>query len=214
MTALREMRSVGVAASALAALVFSRGCSCPLSVLGPTDKPDFAGMPWRKIEGLYWVRTGADRKTFRRFTIVDKGSVDALRRALNCKEVTGLMTGAGRQLVITMDDGEVWQGDVVFENRIHLCLRRDNWYSYSLELADSAFHSRLRAACLEHEKAITPNATLDHIILRGNLDINCYKTIDSAPSVTADGGSEMTAGHGASSPRSQPSDGSGRGDAE
>ncbi len=190
MVALRKMKNLGVTASALAVLVFSRGCSCRPSVLGPADKPDFASMSWRKVEGIYWVRTGATRKTFRRFAIDDRESVDALRRALNCEEVSGLMTGTGRQLVITMDDGEVWQGSVVFENRIHLGLRRDNWYSYCLDLADSGFHARLRTACLEHEKGITPSATLDHIILRGNLDINCYKIIGNAQSVGADGGAE------------------------
>ena len=106
---------------------------------------------------------------------------------MNCEKVTGLMSGAWEQFAITMEDGTVWQGHTVFKDRISLCLQHDKWYSYSLDLGDTAFFSLLEAECLKHQQSLTPGATIEHIQVNiGTRSLDSYRVLDSTQSASAD----------------------------
>ena len=112
-----------------------RGCvSKVVPVLGPTDKPDFGSMKWKKLRMCYWVRVSKNRRRrkLRMFRINDPIEADKIRQVMGCRDVRGHSSGASPQMTITMADGEVWQGSIVFEDRVKLCLQRNLWYSYHI----------------------------------------------------------------------------------
>jgi len=154
----------------LVALVLHRSAT---SILGPSDTPDFSNMQWEKMTVVYLVRVAENRTQRRKFEL-PREDVEKARSALNVQSVEGLSIGADDDLRITMANGDVWAGGVVFEDRIHLCLERDNYYSYKVELSDSRFYNTLREMCLAHERRTTPGAGINHIILRTNLDLHSY----------------------------------------
>ena len=167
-------------------LTSCRGCVGKIvPVLGPTDKPDFGSMKWKKLRMCYWVLVSKNRRKLRMFRINDPIEADKIRQVMGCRDVRGHSTGAGPQMTITMADGEVWQGSIVFEDRVKLCLQRNPWYSYHIDLADTAFYDRLVDACLAHEKTITPTAIREHIIVRSNLTDDSYKIIGEPEAATS-----------------------------
>ena len=151
----------------------------PLGLLGPTDKPDFAGMVWKKMVIIYYVRATPERHKMRRFKIDDLEVLDELRQSLKCKKISGDSTGCQDQVRITMADGAVWQGSFTFEDRFGLGLQSDLWRSYCLDLANTEFFYKMLDICLAYEKTITPTATREHIMLRGNLADSCFEVLDS-----------------------------------
>lgn len=165
-------------ALALLALMLWRSAT---SILGPSDKPDFRNMQWEKMTVVYWVRVRKDKEHRRRFEL-SRDDVDRARTALNIRSVRGHSLGAGDDLRITMANGDVWTGHVTFEDTIGLCLERDRYYSYVLELYGHAFYDALRDMCLAHERLTTPTAGINHIILRTNLARENYDILPSQPS--------------------------------
>ena len=141
-------------AVALLALMLHRSAT---SILGPSDKPDFKNMRWEWMTVVYHVRV-AETKTQRRKIELSSKDADKARKALNVLSVEGLSIGANDDLRIAMANGDVWVGVVVFEDRIHLCLERDNYYCYKVELSDYRFYDMLREMCLANERRTTPAA--------------------------------------------------------
>jgi len=155
------------------------GCN-PTSILGPTDKPDFKKMKWAQIEIVYQVLVEKhDRKyrKFRRFTISDSTIIQELHNKLAIQKVGPNNLGAGDQLKITMSDGKIWTGDIVFENRLDLCKKEDNYYSYILTLSTVDFYNYLRELCLKNEQKTMSEANIKNIILQSNLSDSAYQVL-------------------------------------
>ncbi|HEY1120960.1 MAG TPA: hypothetical protein VGE67_05150, partial [Haloferula sp.] len=142
----------------------------PLDVLGPRDKPALVPGEWSQIEVTYWVFTTSREKEIQRsFTIKDSAAIDRIKSGIKVSKVDGLSIGTGRQLVLKGAKGEVWHGDVVFEDTLYLSLSADGWRSYKFELSGSELYDELRAACAKNERRYHPKATPGHIKLRSNL---------------------------------------------
>jgi hypothetical protein len=141
-----------------------------LDVLGPRDKPDLVSDGWNQIQVTYWVFTTSPEKEIQRsFTIEEPASIDRIKSGIKVSKVDGLSIGTGRQLVLKGAKGEVWHGDVVFEDTLYLSLSADGWRSYKFELSGMGLYDELRAACAKNERRYHPKATPDHIKLRSNL---------------------------------------------
>jgi len=165
---MRKLVKIGAAFFALSIALLS--CSNPLDVLGPRDKPDLVSGGWNQIQVTYWVFTKSPEKEIQRsFTIEEPAAIERIKSAIKLKKVDGLSVGTGRQLVFKGEKGEVWHGDVVFENALYLSLSADGWRSYKFELSGSGLYDELRAACAKNERRYHPKVTPDHIKLRSNL---------------------------------------------
>jgi len=155
---------------ALLALMLYRSAA---SILGPSDKPDFRNMQWEKMSVVYHVRV-AENRMQRRKCELGREDVERARLAFSVFSIQGLSIGANDDLRITMANGDVWIGEFVFGDRVYLCLEREKYYSYALELCDRGFYDTLREVCLANEKRTVPGAGTNHIILNPGLDPQGY----------------------------------------
>lgn len=163
-----KLAKIGAAFFALSVLLFS--CSNPLDVLGPRDKPKLASGEWNQIEVTYWVFTASPEKEIQRsFTLEEPTAIDRIKSGMKASKVDGLSVGTRRQIVLKGAKGEVWHGQVVFEDTLYLSLSADSWRSYKFELSGSGPYDELRAACAKNERRYHPKATPEHIKLRSNL---------------------------------------------
>ena len=142
-----------------------------LSILGPSDKPAFDKMQWKTVKITYWIRK-ADTKNYRKnkrtITITMKSTIEELKTAFLIKKLEPSPIGASKQILITMKDGTTWKGDIVFEDRIDLCLQSDNYYSYCLYLVDEKFYIKILQLCFKNEKKTAPEILEKDILLRQN----------------------------------------------
>jgi hypothetical protein len=160
--------STFLASIGLAALFAS--CANPLDVLGPRDKRKIVSDQWSQLDVTYWVFTAKDSQEFeRKFTISDSSVITRFKSELHLRRTEGLSIGTGSQLVFKGADGEIWQGDIVFEDTLYLSLSEDAWRSYKFTLKDGAFYDDLREVCAANERKYHSNATSKHIKLRSNL---------------------------------------------
>jgi len=150
-----------------------------LSILGPRNKPDFGNMDWVEIKIKYWIRK-KDEKNFRMnkriITIKDMALINELKSKFKIRNISGLSLATDDQILITMKDGRKWQGVIIFENEIELCLQSNNYYSYDIILSNDEFYQEILKLALKHEKKIHQNATEKNIVLRLNYFDN-YETI-------------------------------------
>lgn len=157
-------------------LMILSGCN-PFVILGPSDKPDIKAIPWSSLELTYWIKVSETEKKKRKITITDRFLLQELSSKLSVKEIRGISIPYGGQFVLKMQNGMVWDGIIVFENRIGICKASDNYYSYTVELNDYAFWKMLNQICLSHERETSSHATERNIILRQNLSLSAYDTL-------------------------------------
>ncbi len=142
------------------------GCN-PTSILGPKDKPNFKAMQWQEMKVSYWVSRGkgpSHLRWHRNLTISNAEALLKLRDLLSVSETGPNSLGAGKDIIITMADGKVWQGDFsAYGTRFDLCKSEANYYSYILKLSDNKLYKRIKQLCLEHEKRNNPSATIEDI---------------------------------------------------
>lgn len=151
-------------------IVFVGSCTNPLDVLGPRDKRKIVSDRWNQLDVNYWVFTGkGDQEIERTFTVSDPSIIARLKSELHLRHTEGLSIGTGSQLVFKGTDGDLWHGNFVFEDTLHLSLSEDAWRSYRFTLKDSAFYHDLREVCAANERKFHPKATSKNIKLRSNL---------------------------------------------
>ena len=156
-----------------------------ISILGPISKPDFQAMDWTSLELSYWVRIGDTARKRRKIIITDGKALNILQKKLHISHVESYSLPSAGQIKIKMSDGNVWKGNIVFENRIDLCKASDSYYSYNLFLNDKSFYNTLLDLCLKHEKTITQNVNKSHIILRRNLSLEAFNILPENVGVIA-----------------------------
>lgn len=150
--------------------LFLVSCNKPLDILGPRDKPDLASVKWDSIQVVYWVYTTDSSKEVKRtFTITEPSDMKKLRSMITVKEVSGLSTGTGNQLILKNRKNDVWHGNFCFEDTLHMSLTKDAWRSYRFVLSGLGFYNELRELCSQNEKQYHPEAMPEHIKLRSNL---------------------------------------------
>ena len=154
----------------LMAILICSSCGV-IDILGPRDKPDFRNKDWTEISIKYWINTRTNRQE-RMFNVTNAMIIADIKDRMNIKKVSGLSIGVDDQLVLRERDGEIWQGNIVFENSIYICKRADNWYSYRLDFADCQLFQALVDLCVTNELKFHKGVTSKNIILRRNLDID------------------------------------------
>ena len=152
----------------LMAAFFCTSCGV-MDILGPRDKPDFQNKDWTAITIMYWVNTTTTNKLARAFTVTDASTINGLKTKMNIKGIHGLSVGTRDELQFQDRNGDIWQGSVVFENRIHLSKKSDNWYSYAIDFTDYNLFNAMLALCVQNERTFHPNAKPENIILRRNI---------------------------------------------
>lgn len=139
-----------------------------ISILGPSDKPDLANMDWIEIRIKYWIKKENEnnyRTNKRIFIINDSTTINELKRKFKVKEIRVSSLGHDDQILITMSDGKKWQGDIIFEDRIGLCLQNNTYYSYTMDFIDTEFYRKLFELSINNEKQNNPNVTNRNIVL-------------------------------------------------
>jgi hypothetical protein len=139
-----------------------------LFILGPWSKPDFKDKKWVSVKVVYWVHKEGEvnyRKNKRVFEITNKDTLENLSKAMQIKNIKSSSLGANDQIIISMADGEKWQGSFVFKDRISLCLQSDKYYSYYFNLSNNSFFNKLLTITLANEQNINPEAIKKDIIL-------------------------------------------------
>lgn len=151
-------------------------CNNPLDILGPRDKPQIVSDDWNQIEVTYWIYTKDSKKPVERnFTVSNLAVIEQLKGTLTPVDTNGLSIGTGSQLIFKNGSHEMWHGDVVFEDTLYLSLTADAGRSYKFVLADISFYNQIRELCATNERKIHPEATTEHIKLRGNLSFDYPK---------------------------------------
>ena len=143
------------------------GCNL-FGILGPADNPGFQNKTWNEIKITYWVNEKGNRLP-RTVSINNQEVISQIANLIELKKISGLSVGCTDQLIFRESNGEVWQGDIVFEDAIDLCKQKDMYYSYRLYLADYRLYKALLEACVNNELQYHQNAKAENIILRRNL---------------------------------------------
>lgn len=156
------------------------GCS-KQSILGPSDKPDFAGKPWTSMEISYWVKVSERKKLRRVFRIDDPACLRRGFTSLREARVEGAnLPAPSKQLALSTSDGERWFAHVVFEDKVAFCLASKKYYSYDVFTKEYQFYNWLINLCLTNERQMHVEATRRHIILRSNLALSAYEVLPEA----------------------------------
>lgn len=136
-----------------------------------SDKPDFNEMNWTEIRVRYWVKKATEvnyRKNKRFFLIQDKKVIEQLKNKMDIKNIKTSSLGADDQIVITIENGNKWQGSLIFEDRISLSLQSRMSDSYYVYLHSYNFYRELLDLAFLNEQQIDPNIQKREIILRRN----------------------------------------------
>lgn len=154
-----------------------------ISMFGLFSHPNFEKMEWKEMKVSYWLRIGEGlnyRKNIRTFTI-SGDKLNELKSQLNVKKASFHPGTKGDQIIITTGNGEIWQGVIVFEDTLALCLLKNTHSAYTITLTNHNFYDLLLGLCVENEKTFTPQARKEHIMLRRNLGIENHERIDIIP---------------------------------
>ena len=166
---------IAFALAAILAMLFAT-CANPLDILGPRDNPKVVTDQWNQIRVIYWISSKKQGKEIERsFMITDPLLITRLKSKLIIRKTDGLSIGSGTQLVFKGPNGDVWHGDVVFEDTLYLAMSSDAWRSYCFTLESTDFYQELREICAQNERKYHPQATAKHIILRSNLSFDYPK---------------------------------------
>jgi hypothetical protein len=157
-------------------VVLLAGCN-PFARFGPLNPPRFHSMKWNRMEANYSIKLTSKRTIERRLVIDDEKRVrDGLAKLKNGRTRVSWLPSSGEMKLYT-EDGEAWDLDVVFEDRIDFGLRPDLNYSYHVFTNDYEFFHWLEHVCLEDARRDFPSATYRNIILRRNLALECYEPL-------------------------------------
>jgi|GEM_PF-3575635 len=157
---------------ALASCLLS-SCGNPLDILGPRDKPEIVSEQWDTLQVSYWVYTAdPDAEVSRTFTITNQNELIRLKSIMDVKEISGLSTGTGDQLIFKRGEKGIWHGDFCFADTLYLSMSTDAWRSYKFVLSGLGFYTELRRLCAVNERHYHPEATPEHIKLRRSLAID------------------------------------------
>ena len=127
------------------------GCN-PLSILGPSGKPDFDKKSWESMEIQYWIKTGESKKEERKFVISSSKTTQSLLSKLNIERIEGYSLGVSEQIILSLVDGSQWDMKIVFADRIDFGLREDKYYAYNVFTEDNVFFDALKDLCFENAK--------------------------------------------------------------
>lgn len=153
-------------------------CKNPMSILGPTDKPNIASNKWNQIQVTYWTNTTKSNVGIEKvFTILDAPTIEKLKLTLTPVETSGLSIGTDRQLLFKTRTNETWHGGFVFPNTLYLSLSADAGRSYKFVLEGNNFYDQIRQLCALNEATVHPNAKAEHINLLTNFEMN-YPKLD------------------------------------
>ena len=137
-----------------------------INIRGPKDKPDFANMDWVSVSITYQINTTeSTNPVTRTVTVTNTGAIAELRSRMLVHELKGMSVACTGQLAIQMQDGKIWDGCIRSAQSIHLSKRSDNWYTYSVDLADTRLVDGMIALCTRNEQIYHPNATTNSIML-------------------------------------------------
>ena len=136
-----------------------------INILGPRDKPDFANMDWDSVSITYQINTTTSTNPVTRtFIVTNTQAIADLRTRMVITKIHGMSIGLKGQLILHMRDGEIWDGSIRPEGVV-LSKRPDNWYTYSIDLADSRLFDGMLSLCASNEQIYHPNATTNNIML-------------------------------------------------
>lgn len=158
----------------LMALVCLSGSAC--APLGPWDHPKFNKFDWSSLEINYWIITGKDTLVQRNFLLSNSAYIRKGMSKMLIKDIHGMTVPTSPQMHWNTSKGEKWHASVVFEHSFRFTKKGSQlYYSYSVELEDTAFFNWLRLQCLEDARTDYPEITLASVKLRSNLSMESPK---------------------------------------
>ena len=147
-------------------------------ILGPLGNPRLEKMEWTTLRFKYFVIKDTNGPRLpRTMELTDVKQINEIKAMMIIKGVRPNSLGIGDESHIVMSDGEVWNVDFVFEDRLDVCKNAERYYSYIYELNDNRMYDRVRLHCLENERKRHPNAVISNIVLRVNLTDKAYEVL-------------------------------------
>lgn len=147
-------------------------------ILGPRNNPNFEKLAWTSARFQYFVIEDlGGRRISRTLVVKSESELSAVRKSMRVKSIASNSLGVADDSHILMSDGEEWNVQFVFEDRVHVCKREEKYYSYVYELDNNKMYDAVRQLCLEDERKKYPNAVLTNIILRTNLTDAAYEIL-------------------------------------
>lgn len=156
------------------ALICLSGCAC--GPLGPWNNPKFDKFDWSSMEINYWIIVGEDTLEQRNFLLNEPRYIREGFSKMAIKDISGMTVPTSPQMHWNTIGGEKWYVGVTFEDAFSFTKKGNNlYYSYWVDLEDTAFFDWLRQRCLEEAQKDYPRITLASIKLRSNLSLNSSK---------------------------------------
>lgn len=147
-------------------IIVSCFSGCGLGPLGPWNSPKFDEFDWSSFEINYWIIVGKNHLLQRNFLLNDPELIREGMSKISIKEIHGLTVPTSSQMHWNVANGDKWRARPVFSDKFSFTKKGDNlYYSYSVEMENTALFDWLCQKCLQDAQKDYPGVTLANIRL-------------------------------------------------